>query len=273
MTMFYQPDGLCGAYVFAEDLLDGEPSPDCLAPVHYAVYREIEAMQPGFEPDANDTAVLLTPDDELTIQLRVYGMDSNGDYAYCTVSVLLQDCLVIGNPSVTGVIATAEDETVAGVEVVITGDLVTSDITGAGGEYFIEGIASGSDFSITPYKNDDLMNGVTILDLVLITRHILGIQLLDSPYQLMAADINDNGHITTLDLIYLRRAILQISDTFPNNPSWRFVDAEHTFADPTNPWLEAIPEVISVNNIGINGGQYDFVAVKIGDVNGSAIAN
>ncbi len=119
---------------------------------------------------------------------------------------------------------------------------------------------------------DGHLNGVSTFDLVLISKHILGIKPLDSPYKMIAADVNNSTSITTLDLIQLRKLILSIDTEFGNNTSWRFVDAGYNFPDPAKPWTEQFPEVKNINNLqdGLTG---DFVAVKIGDVNGSAVVN
>jgi hypothetical protein len=100
----------------------------------------------------------------------------------------------------------------------------------------------GTDITITPHLDENPLNGVTTFDLVLITKHILGIQLLDSPYKMIAADVNNSSTITTADMIQLRKLILGIYDDFPNNTSWRFVDADYVFPDPTNPWLQEFPD-------------------------------
>ena len=47
------------------------------------------------------------------------------------------------------------------------------------------------------------------------------------------------------------------------------VDAAFLFPDPANPWKTAFPEVANINNLQADV-KADFVAVKIGDVNGSA---
>ena len=117
------------------------------------------------------------------------------------------------------------------------------------------------------------LNGVTTLDLVKINKHILNVELLDSPYKMIAADANNSQGITTLDMVQLRKLILLIDAEFSNNTSWRFVDASYVFPDPSNPWAEAFPEVINLNNVTIDELTNDFVAVKIGDVNASASAN
>jgi hypothetical protein len=96
---------------------------------------------------------------------------------------------------------------------------------------------------------------------------------LNSPYKRIAADANRSGTITTLDMIQIRKLILNIDTQFANNTSWRFVDAAYSFPVATNPWFEAFPELISENNLAGDVLDADFVGVKIGDVNGSAQAN
>ncbi|MCI4649720.1 T9SS type A sorting domain-containing protein, partial [Phaeodactylibacter sp.] len=130
------------------------------------------------------------------------------------------------------------------------------------------------DYTITPQRDGDYLNGVSTFDLVLISKHILGVEPLDSPYKRIAADANNSGSITTLDLIQLRKLILSVSTELPNNTSWRFVEASYVFPNPENPWQEAFPEVVNINNLpatGIHGA--DFIAVKIGDVSGDVVAN
>jgi hypothetical protein len=108
---------------------------------------------------------------------------------------------------------------------------------------------------------------------VLISKHILGVQTLDSPYKIIAADANKSNSVTTFDLVEIRKLILFINTEFPNNTSWRFVDAGHSFANPSNPFTSAIPEVVNINNLSAAQLGTDFVAVKVGDVNGNAAVN
>mgnify|MGYP000727113042 CR=1 FL=1 len=61
-------------------------------------------------------------------------------------------------------------------------------------------------------------------DLVLISKHILNVERLDSPYKMIAADVNNSQTITTLDLIQLRKLILGKIDKLPESSSWRFFD-------------------------------------------------
>jgi hypothetical protein len=147
-----------------------------------------------------------------------------------------------------------------------------SQVTGADGYYEFQ-LAGGNDYTITPMNDLNPGNGVTTYDLVLISMHILGVQPLDSPYKMIAADANNSESVSTLDMVAIRMIILQIEDNFPNNTSWRFVDEDYNFPVATNPWFEDFPEVLNYNDIALSDLEGDFVAVKVGDVNYSAAAN
>ncbi|MEK7255117.1 MAG: cohesin domain-containing protein, partial [Bacteroidota bacterium] len=102
---------------------------------------------------------------------------------------------------------------------------------------------------------------------------ILGVQGLDSPYKLIAADANKSNTVTTFDLVEIRKLILFINTDFPNNTSWRFVPKTYSFANPANPFQTQFPEVINLNDLTLDKLTNDFVAIKVGDVNGSAAVN
>jgi hypothetical protein len=138
---------------------------------------------------------------------------------------------------------------------------------------FSNALPLASAYTVTPLKDDQHANGVSTYDLVLISKHILGLEPLSSPYKMIAADANKSNSITTFDIVELRKLILGVYTELPNMPSWRFVDSEYQFADPGNPFAMPFPE--SKSELDVQGAQTNnnFVAVKIGDVNGSAIAN
>lgn len=143
------------------------------------------------------------------------------------------------------------------------------ELTDENGKYSFS-IIAGGDYEITPDKDTLPLNGVTTFDMVIMRKHILGIDTLDSPYKIIAADINNSGAVTTFDMVELRKLILQINTDFPNNKSWRFVDAAYVFPNPLNPFIEPFPESIIVNDVVADQLGLDFVGIKIGDVNGSA---
>jgi len=170
---------------------------------------------------------------------------------------------------------TEELEAVGGVTINLDGNASTMPatmVTVNDGEYSYD-LATMMNYSIEPYRNDTPTIGLTAYDLILLGQYLLEQITLDSPYKLIAADVNNSGSITSLDMIALRRVLLFIDNEFPNNTSWRFVETAYTFPNPANPFATTFPEVINYNNLTADQLDGDFVAVKIGDLNLSAPTN
>jgi hypothetical protein len=107
--------------------------------------------------------------------------------------------------------------------------------------------------------------GVSTRDIIALQKHILGIKPIQNPYQLLAADVDNSGSITALDLVLMRRLILGLDTRFKAVPSWRFVDAGYVFKNPGSPWKEAYPVSVRLSNLA-GKGKVKFVALKMGDV-------
>jgi hypothetical protein len=256
---------------------------DCNGPLKIAIYDQ--QLAPGVAPNPNtagtiqfdcaDYAANGGTGGQATIQMYVYAIDGAGNYDYCETYLLLQDPNGLCAPggSISGAIRTEQSQAVQGVQVSLSGSGNGQQVTGANGTYAFNSLQSGGDYTVTPYLDANPLNGVTTFDLVLISKHILNVQQLGSPYRMIAADVNRSSTITTLDLIQLRRLILNIDTQFTNNTSWRFVSAAYTFPVPTNPWFAPFPEVANYNNLTSEVLNANFVGVKVGDVNGSAAAN
>ncbi|MEM1215824.1 MAG: hypothetical protein AAGJ82_09080 [Bacteroidota bacterium] len=94
------------------------------------------------------------------------------------------------------------------------------------------------------------------------------------PERLIAADVNQSGSVTVVDLIQMRKLILNYYDEFPNAPSWRFIPADYEFPIPTNPWFEPFPTQMELSPTSpVANFVPHFTGIKIGDVNGSVIPN
>lgn len=206
-----------------------------------------------------------------TVMLTV--VDEAGNSAVCTSIVTIQNNNnICETPAaiIAGVIISENGSPVELVEIVLSGneeDTIMNDNTGY--FEFLEVPLSGN-YEITPTKDIYYTNGVSTFDLVYIQRHILGIQTLTSPYKMIAADINNSGGVSTIDLVKLRRLILQMDDEFSNNTSWRFVQESFVFPNPDNPFASTFPESLVVNQLEEDILSADFIAIKIGDVNGNA---
>jgi hypothetical protein len=230
----------------------------------------------GVPTGVRGETVTVTCDNLAGVSARVYLQDAAGNQDYCTVTINVDDnnsiCGAAGSAAVAGAIQTESKATVEGVQVNLSGQAQKSFATGVNGLFVFNSLTAGADYTVTPSLNKGFLNGVSTFDLVLISKHILGVQPLNTPYKLIAADVNNSKSVTTLDLIQLRKLILNIDASFANNSSWRFVDASYTFPNASNPWAASFPEVKNVNDLE-GSLSANFVAVKVGDVNGNAIAN
>ncbi len=208
------------------------------------------------------------------ILVELHAWDDAGNHDFCITFVELIDSRGVCPGSASGVniagtISTEGNANLQGASITLSGAASQNATTAANGGYSFVNLSKGGDFTVTPQLDKNHLNGVSTFDLVLIQKHILGVQALNSPYKLIAADANNSKTISTLDLIALRKLILNIDTHFANNTSWRFVDASYVFPNPTNPWSAAFPEVVSVNDIA-NNVTANFIAIKVGDVNASA---
>lgn len=105
---------------------------------------------------------------------------------------------------------------------------------------------------VTPVKDSPLAAGVTLLDQILLMEYVLGISTL-SPYQMIAADLSENGILSTLDVVYLSKIIDgTFIPTFEHN--WKFIDR-----------ATQLPSVDISNTFYA----YKFIGVKMGDIDNS----
>ncbi len=160
------------------------------------------------------------------------------------------------------------------IELSSTGQQYPTYVTEADGKYFFQLDSLIDEVTISPSKNDFHKNGVSTLDLVKLQKHLLGIDTFDNPYHLIAADANNSQNVSAIDLIEIRKIILGIYSEFPSNKSWRFVRANYFFPDSLNPWPTGDRETITITDTSdIDPGDLDFIGIKIGDVNNTAIPN
>ena len=256
--------------VWASDFESGSSYDNCTA------YSDLEF---SFSPNVNDKYVDIACADigaDGLYTVQIYVTDAAGNQDYCTTIIQVQDpngaCGVPSAMIISGNIENEFQEEVEDVTVNIDGGNMAPVVTDETGTFEFPQISNGGSYTVTPQKDLNYLNGVTTFDLVLISKHILGIELLDSPYKMIAADANGSESLTTLDLVKLRALILHIDDELANNDSWRFVDASYVFPNPSNPFATDFPEAADFDNMS-SSAQANFVAVKIGDVNGTSSPN
>lgn len=204
--------------------------------------------------------------------VEIHAWDENGQHGFCESILSIKDnsnYCPLSAGMIAGTILTEDNRFIQNADVSLSGPWSMLYLSDANGKYSFEQIETNIDYTVSPSLNSGFLNGISTRDILIIQNHILGRQRLDSPYKLIAADVNNSKAISTLDLIELRKLILSIDLRFENNTSWRFIPAQFRFPDPANPWQATFPEIINVNNLQDSLMSADFIGVKIGDVSGN----
>lgn len=263
--------------IWAADFdLNGSSSDNCSTNLTYSFSGE----------DRNEISRVFTCDDLINgvtgiIEMRLYVWDESGNKDFCNVFLRIDDnsdtCndMNAGASSlISGAVTTFSGDRLESA-MVTNASMSTQDITDQAtdveGLYAFADNAMMTDYEISVSKSDDYLNGVSTLDLVLIQRHILGYSRFESPYHMIAADVSGDTRISAIDLVQLRNLILGRTTDLPSGQSWRFIDASQQLEDGVAPW--PLIEKIYVSQLQSEVSEQDFTAVKIGDVNGTAIAN
>jgi len=217
----------------------------------------------------------------IEIPLEMYVTDEFGNSDFCAVTLLFQDnendsCPddTASRTTVSGNVYTETNDKLPEAMVSITNNFnfSTQMMTPDDGHYAFEEVPMYSDYELVSEKEDVAVNGITTLDLVLIQKHILDLVQLQTPYKIIAADANRSGSVSSLDMVVIRKIILGIEDSFPNDDMpWRFVDSSFEFADVSSPF--PYDESINLTDLDHEEANKNFIAVKIGDVNGTAVLN
>ena len=160
---------------------------------------------------------------------------------------------------------------ISNVELGLLGTTTGNALSADNGFYEFSNVEENGAYEVIPMLNIDPLNGISTMDMIMISQHILGVSVFTNPYQLIAADANNSNSITVLDMLTIRKLILGLTTNFENTTSWRFVPESYTFPINTNPWLEAFPESATITNLVAPGANdIHFVGIKTGDVSGDA---
>jgi hypothetical protein len=214
------------------------------------------------------------------IEVRVWANDNPdntalGNWNYVVTLITVQDNIGICRPSAAaaGLVGTENGSMVKDVVVSanVAGSVVGSYTSPAAGTFNVTGLTPGTNVQVRAAKSidTDKKNGVTTLDIALISKHLLGETALNSPFKIIGADVDKSGEVDATDMLHIRRFILSITSNLPAGSAWRFVDKSYAFRDATNPLGEDFPEVVSLTNIPTGTSAANFTAVKLGDVNNS----
>lgn len=231
----------------------------------------------AYSANPNDTLRIFTCDHVPFDTVEVYVFDEAGNFDFVRVRINIRDDEAIcpdslGNGIITGKIVNEHDQSIEQVKVSLLGSNKAPIVTDQSGQFNFSDLAGNRFYKLAAHKNINPRNGVSTVDILLIQRHILGIEELDSPYKILAADVNKNGIISASDLSDIQRLILGKTDEFPQSESWMFVDAQYQFPDPKDPLAFPVPDYIEIDQL--RGAIIrNLIGIKMGDVNQSAAMN
>jgi hypothetical protein len=209
------------------------------------------------------------------IPIKIYFWLSNSVIDSCTELVTPVDpnqLCPTNRVALSGQIKTENNRSVSGVSVYLEGADMPSQMSSDDGKYAFPRMDGGGNYRVLPVKNANPLEGVSTLDLIHIQRHILKTAPLQTPYKIIAADINADHKVSAADIVQLRKLLLGVYDNFPDNKSWRMVDKAYEFANRQNPLLESFPEAYTIASFK-KDMSIDWVGVKTGDVDGSYSGN
>ena len=206
------------------------------------------------------------------VDVQVTAVDAAGNIDFCVAKVRLQNNMGACGSTVFSVSGSARTEANAVVNNVTVSTSVNGAAVGSAtatnGTFNIS-MAPAANVQVRAAKNnnDDAAQGVTTFDIAKMSQHVLDIEKFTSPYQMIAADVDKSGEIDATDMLHTRRFILKITPSLPGG-NFRFIDKAYTFRNAANPFGEDFPEVVNIATLNANTAA-NFVAVKLGDVNGT----
>lgn len=279
------PNAIChflGASLMPQDL-NGDGEPDWGMVTIDASMFDSGSEHPcgstlsfAFSSDSTDKTRVFSCDTLGVLDIEMWVFDQNGLSDVCLATINVQDNQNVcpqglGNSgTISGIITVPQQGTLSGAMVYLEGSNHPGMPSASNGHFVFPAMPLGGEYIVRPEREGDAKNGVSTLDLIKIQKHLLGLETFSSPYQYIAADINNSESISAIDIIQLRKLILGFYDAFPNNKSWRFIDKAHIFPDPADPWKSEWAETYSIIPFANSMNDVDFNAVKIGDLNLSA---
>ena len=208
--------------------------------------------------------------------VTIYVRDEAGNVGECETPLEIFDnganlCQDVSTGlSLSGSIFTEELAGTDNVSVVLMANatVAAEQLTDVSGEFLFEEVEIDQTYTLEMSRETRFDDGLTTLDLLLMQRHILGLGLLDTPYKIIAGDVDNNGRVTSADLVKMRRVILGIDADFGDKQAnWTFIEADHQFNNPYVPF--PLPESIVVEPTDDGMLSIEVISVKHGDVNGS----
>lgn len=230
----------------------------------------------SFSSNVWEASKTFTCDDIDTNVVQIWVTDEWGNQDYCTTFIIIDDnenvCEEM-NP-LTGLVSSMAGNPVEGTEVMLykimpSGEhemdrMKESNVEGT----FTTGFGTTQyDRYLTAQKQDDLMDGVSALDLIILQNHVIGVQPFESSDQFIAGDLDHSEHIGVKDMSLLRDILIGLPATTENLP-WLFVRKDCQMPPLNDPFNMSCVSGYTIDHLNIPDETFDFLAIKVGDING-----
>ncbi len=150
--------------------------------------------------------------------------------------------------------------------------------TNAAGLYSFTNIPSNSNVSVK-LSGMGFPNAIDLQDIILLKQIIAGFNLQNigivSPLQIVAADMNRDGVVNVFDAIIIEQALVNIIsgtsvfDVKGIERAWVFIRANQTLG--LNTTIPTLDTVFTAANFMASANNIDYVGIKYGDLNRSAL--
>ncbi len=139
--------------------------------------------------------------------------------------------------------------------------------TTAEGEFTVANLQGGRSYDITPFSQDRPSRMVTVLDLIALSQYFNLKGKWKTPWQQLAADIDQSGSVDEKDLAILQKIVLGEPQKLPLETSWLFLPASFNLPDISDRRMPRLPAgSLKVETLASNLKGADFKAFKIGNI-------
>ena len=147
-----------------------------------------------------------------------------------------------------------------------------TDDADANGQFAVADVPVNESYELRASKDsEDYLNGLSSYGLFIGQRYLLGMQppQIQSPYQLIAADVNCSQSFTAADLLLMQRLIVGLSTSLGNCPSWVFIPSGTDWPENFGP-ADVFPYATAATMEVSQDTSINFTGVKKGDILGHA---
>ncbi len=230
----------------------------------------------SYSENVNDTIRTFTCADRGLNLFPIYVWDECNNFAwaqtYLTITDLDSLCPgnIVGKHTISGLVSSHYGYKASEVKVEVNlGGFALTSMTNDLGRYSFSQIDIDSKGELNMSSEEHVLEGISTSDIIKIQKHILGIENIKSPYDLIAGDVDRNGYISASDIILLRKLILGNIQQYPHKQSIVGIDKNYKFINYSQPWNEFRNNNIYKFSELKRDESLDWVAIKLGDVNGT----